>query len=83
MLCVLSDAERAGGLVASPICGISLNQSMTEAIFLTLGRSRSSRFKKLGLRPNAEAEGMNYVNFALGTPSEAIIVKWSASNIIS
>ena len=30
-----------------------LDQSMTEAVFLTLGRSRSSRFKKLGLRPNA------------------------------
>ena len=28
-------------------------QSMTEAVFLTLGRSRSSRLKKLGLRPNA------------------------------
>ena len=27
------------------------NQSMTEAVFLTLGRSRSSHFKKLGLRP--------------------------------
>ena len=26
-------------------------QSMTEATFLTLGRSRSSHFKKLGIRP--------------------------------
>ena len=26
-------------------------QSVTKAVFLTLGRSRSSHFKKLGLRP--------------------------------
>ena len=58
---------------------------MTEAVLLTSGRSRSSRSKKLGLPPNAyaEAESMNIVNFALGTPSEAIMVKWSASNVIS
>ena len=30
-----------------------LGQSMTEAVFLTLGRSGSSHLKKLGLRPNA------------------------------
>ena len=33
-----------------PTC---LVQRMTEAVFLTLGRSRSSHSKKLGLRPNA------------------------------
>ena len=53
------------------------------SLILTLGRSRSFHFKKLGLQPNAEAKGVNFVNFALRTPSEAIIVKWSASNIIS
>ena len=31
----------------------SLDQSMTEAVFLTLGRSQSFHSKKLGLRPKA------------------------------
>ena len=30
---------------------MTFGQSMTEAVFLTLGRSQSSHFKKLGLRP--------------------------------
>ena len=33
--------------------GSRWNQRMNEAVFLTLGRSRSSHSKKLGLRPNA------------------------------
>ena len=50
-------------------------QSMTEAVFSTLGPSQSSHLKKLGLWPKAEAE-------AKGTkyPSAALIVKLSASN---
>ena len=32
---------------------IDSNQSMTKAVFLTLGRSRSSRLKKLGFQPKA------------------------------
>ena len=44
---------------------VTHNQSMTEAVFLTLGRSRNSYFKKLGLRPRAEAEaeGMKFCKF--------------------
>ena len=40
-------------------------QSMTEAVFLTLGQSRSSHFKKLGLRlkAKAEAEGTKFCKF--------------------
>jgi hypothetical protein len=38
---------------------------MTEAVFLTLGRSRSSLFKKLGIQPKAyaEAEGTKFCKF--------------------
>ena len=32
------------------------NQSMTEAVFLTLGQSQNSHFEKLGLRLKAYAE---------------------------
>ena len=40
---------------------------MTEAVFLTLGRSRSSLLKKIGLRPKAkaEAEGTKFPPAAL------------------
>ena len=48
---------------------------MTEAVYLTLGRRRGSHFKKLGLWPKVRS----FVNFALGTPLAALIVKWSAS----
>ena len=50
-----------------------LNQSMTEAVFLALGRS--SHFEKLGLWPKPKPKVRNFVNLAFGTPS--------ASNIIS
>ena len=54
----------------------AMYQSMTEAVFLTLGRSRSSCFKKLGLRPKREKPKVwCFVNFTLGTSSAAI--KWS------
>ena len=39
------------------------HQSMTVAVFLTLGRSRSFRFKKLGIPPKTEAEGTKFCKF--------------------
>ena len=58
---------------------LGVPQSMTEAILLTLGRSRSSHFKKLGLWPKANVG--SFVNFAFGPPSAALIVNWSASSM--
>ena len=44
-----------GNFLAVKSCASSVGwgQSMTEAVFLTLGRSRSSHFRKLGLWPKA------------------------------
>ena len=39
--------------IVKPFMNSHSNQCMTEAVFLTLGRSLSSHFKKLGLRPKA------------------------------
>ena len=52
-----SQPKERGSVIASiNMLGMNSNakvQSMTEAIFLTLGQSQSSHFQKLGLRPKA------------------------------
>jgi hypothetical protein len=45
-------------------------ESMTKAVFLTLGRSRSSHFKKLDLRPKAQGEAED-----TKSPSATLIMK--------
>ena len=44
---------RGAAIKLTNTVGMVLQQSMTEAVFLTLGQSQSSHLKKLGLRPNA------------------------------
>jgi hypothetical protein len=52
-----------------------MQQSMTEVLIL-----KNFAF---GPRPKLKPKVRSFVNFAFGTPSAALIVKWSASNIIS